>query len=66
MNIPSGRRDIIQAVAREYSVDPDIFLTCTDIKEGVDRVASSDIKAVFEAYLKEIDKLSRMIDHLNV
>lgn len=66
IDIPPGRRDIIRAVAREYSVDPDIFLTCTDIKEGVDGVAASDMRAVFEAYLKEITKLSQVVDRLDV
>jgi len=66
IDIPRGRREIIQAVAGEYSVDPAIFLTCTDIKESVDRVAASDMKAVFEAYLKEITKLSQVVDRLDI
>ncbi len=66
IDIPPGRRDIIRAVAAEFSVDPAIFLTCTDIKEGVDRIAASDIKAVFEAYLKEITKLSQVVDRLDI
>lgn len=66
IDIPSGRRDIIQAVAGEYSVDAAIFLTCTDIKEGIDRIAASDMKAVFEAYLKEITKLSQVVDRLDI
>jgi hypothetical protein len=66
IDILPDRREIIQAVAREYSVDPAIFLTCTDIKEGVDRIAASDMKAVFEAYLKEITKLSQVVDHLDI
>jgi hypothetical protein len=66
IDIPAGRRDIIQAVARLYFVDPAIFLTCTDIKEGIDRIAASDMKAVFEAYLKEITKLSQVVDRLDI
>jgi hypothetical protein len=66
IDIPQGRRDIIQAVARVYVVDPAVFLTCVDIKEKIDRIAASDIQAVFEAYLKEISKLSRVVDRLDI
>lgn len=66
IDIPQGRRDIIQAVAGAYSVDPAIFLKCVDIREGIDRIPASDIQAVFDAYLKEIVKLSQVVDHLEI
>jgi hypothetical protein len=66
IDIPSSRRDIIRAVAGAYSVDAAVFLACADVKEGVDRMAASDTKAVFEAYLKEITTLSRVVDRLEI
>jgi hypothetical protein len=66
INIPKGRRDVIQAVAAAYSIDPDVFFRCVDIKEGIDAIAASDIPAVFAIYLKEIEKLSQVVDGLKI
>ncbi len=66
IDIPQARRDIINAVAREYSVDPVIFLKCADIKEDIDRIAASEIKNVFIDYVKEIERLSAIVDGMSV
>ncbi|MGC9975343.1 MAG: hypothetical protein ABSC57_01305 [Syntrophales bacterium] len=66
IEIPQQRRDIINAVAKEYSVDPGIFLKCADIKEGIDRSATSEIKNVFISYVKEIERLSAIVDGMSV
>jgi hypothetical protein len=66
IEIPQARRDIISAVAREYSVDPVIFMKCADIKEEIDRIAASEIKNVFIDYVKEIEKLSAIVDGTSV
>jgi len=66
IDIPHSRRDIIQAVAEAYSIDADVFLKCTDIKEDIDRVPASEVATVFKEYLKEIEKLSEKIDRMDV
>jgi hypothetical protein len=66
VDIPHGRRDIIQVVAGVYDVDPDIFLKCVDIREGIDNISDSDIKTVFKAYLREVGKLSWIVDRLEI
>jgi len=66
IDIPPARRDIIQSVARVYSINADVFLKCADIKEGIDHVPASDVQTVFKDYMKEIEKLSDVIDRLDV
>ena len=66
VDIPHGRRDIIQAAAGVYDVEADIFLKCVDIREGIDNISDYDINAVFKAYLSEIGKLSRIVDRLEI
>jgi hypothetical protein len=66
IDIPQGRRDIINALAKEYSVDPAIFLKCADIKEDIDRISASDIQNVFKDYVREIEKLSAVVDGMSV
>ena len=65
IEIPQARRDIINAVASGYSVDPVIFLKCADIKEDVDGIAASEIKNVFIDYVKEIERLSAIVDGMS-
>ncbi len=66
IDIPHSRRDVIQAVAKAYSIDADVFLKCADIKEDIDRIPASEIATVFKDYVKEIEKLSEKIDRINV
>jgi hypothetical protein len=66
IEIPNERRDIINAVAREYSVDPVIFLKCADIKEDIGGIADSEIKSIFIDYVKEIERLSAIVDGMSV
>jgi hypothetical protein len=66
IDIPKARRDIINVVAREYSVDSVIFLKCADIKEDIDRIAASEIQNVFKDYVKEIEKLSAIVDCMSI
>jgi hypothetical protein len=66
IDIPQARRDIINAVAGGYSVDPAIFLKCADIKEDIDRIGASEIQDVFKDYVKEIEKLSTIVDGMSV
>lgn len=62
VNIPHTRREIIKCVALEFSINPDVFLICADIKEGVDKISDSEIFTVFSRYLAEVKKLSQIVD----
>ena len=62
--IPSSRREIVEAVAREFPVDAGVFMRCLDIKEGKKKVASSEIQDIFMAYLAEVRRLWGVVDGL--
>ncbi|MDO9516196.1 MAG: nucleotidyltransferase domain-containing protein [Syntrophales bacterium] len=62
--IPSSRREIVEALARELPVDVDVFMRCLDVKEGNKKVASSEIQDVFMAYLVEVRRLWGFVDEL--
>jgi hypothetical protein len=66
IDIPQGRREVIKTVAEIYTIEPNVFLQCLDIKDGTDRTAASDIQGVFSSYLNEIGKLSKIVDRLDV
>ncbi|HUH64904.1 MAG TPA: hypothetical protein VLZ07_00595, partial [Syntrophales bacterium] len=65
-DIPHSQRDIVHAMAREYSIAPAVFLACADVKEGVDRISASEIRNILVDYMKEIEKLSAAVDSMNV
>jgi len=62
--IPSSRREIVEALAREFPVDAGVFMRCLDIKEGKKSFASSDIQDIFMAYLVEVRRLWGAVDEL--
>ena len=65
-DIPQSRRDIIRTVGDAYSIDPNIFLKCADIKEDVDSIPAAEVKDLFMSYLKEIEKLSKLVDSMTL
>ncbi|MBN1930896.1 MAG: hypothetical protein JW786_04720 [Desulfobacterales bacterium] len=65
-DIPRERRKIIISTAKEFSINPDIFLKCLDIREEIDNFSSSDVQTIFKAYLNEVVKLSELIDKFEI
>lgn len=64
--VPSGRRDVIKALSLAYSINPDVFLHCLDIRERRSKFSSREVKELFKSYWKEIEKLTISIDHMQV
>ncbi|MEA1971312.1 MAG: nucleotidyltransferase domain-containing protein [Thermodesulfobacteriota bacterium] len=64
VKIPSSRREIVEALAREIPVDRNVFMNCLDIKEEKKKFASSEISDIFMAYLVEVRKLWEFVDEL--
>jgi len=64
VKIPSSRREIVEALAREIPVDGNVFINCLDIKEEKKKFASSEISAIFMAYLVEVRRLWEFVDEL--
>jgi len=64
VKIPSSRREIVEALAREIPVDGNVFINCLDIKEEKKKFASSEMSAIFMAYLVEVRRLWELVDEL--
>ncbi|MBW2648921.1 MAG: hypothetical protein JRC53_03750, partial [Deltaproteobacteria bacterium] len=62
VKIPSSRREIVEALAREIPIDGNVFMDCLDIKEEKKRFASTEINDIFMAYLVEVRRLWGFVD----
>jgi len=63
-NVPRRRRDTIRETAKLLTFDADVFLTCVDIKEGVDKLSGEEIAGVFKKYLREVENICNIVDAL--
>ena len=61
--IPPSRRQVVEALAREFPVDAGVFMRCLNIKEG-ETVPSSEMQDIFMAYLAEVRRLRGVVDEL--
>jgi hypothetical protein len=66
LEIPQGKREVIKAVAKNFTIDADIFLKCMDVREAVNHASSSDLLAIFNTYLKEVYKLCHLVDQMKI
>jgi hypothetical protein len=61
---PTSRREIVEALAREFPVDAGVFMQCLDIKERKRKFSSSEMNGIMKAYLTEVRRLWGFIDEL--
>ncbi len=61
---PHHRRDTIKEIAKLFTVDAGVFLSCADIKEGIDKLSGKEVEAVFKKYLQEVEKICDIVDAL--
>ncbi len=61
---PRHRRDTIKEMAGLFAVDAGVFLSCADIKEGVDKLSGKEVGEVFRKYLREIEKICNIVNAL--
>jgi predicted nucleotidyltransferase len=63
--IPSSRREVVKALAREFPIDAKVFMNCLDIKEGNEKFTPSEIEEIFMTYLSEVRRLWGFVDELD-
>lgn len=66
IEIPATRREIIKSVAGEIPINPEVFMTCLDIKEDRQEFSLSETKNIFKDYLMEIRKLWKFVDQMEL
>lgn len=63
--LPHHRREVIQQVCESLSLDKGLFGRLLDIKEERINPGSAEMAALFKAYLKEVEKLWKIVDTLD-
>ena len=66
IELPATRREIIQSVAGEIPINPEVFMTCLDIKEDKKEFSSAETTGIFKDYLMQIRKLWEFIDQMEL
>ncbi len=66
IEIPHGNRDIITAAGKAFGIDAATFLKCEEIRRKTDRFSQNEVKAVFQAYMKEVSRLCDQIDQMEI
>lgn len=60
--VPQKKRDTIKELAKLFTFDADLFLSCIDIKEGVDKFSPEELAGIFKKYLGEVENLCNIVD----
>jgi predicted nucleotidyltransferase len=62
--VPRHRRKVINQVCQAFHMDRDLFGKLLDIKEKKSKPDSREMNNLFKAYLKEVQKLWKIVDTL--
>lgn len=61
---PHNRRDTIREMAKIFTLDAGVFLSCADIKEGIDKFSGKEVEDVFKRYLREVENICDTVNSL--
>lgn len=61
-SIPASRKETIKELAKIFTFDSNIFLTCVDIKEEIDSLSKEEVADVFKKYLREVENICDLVD----
>ena len=64
VSLPGERREIVRATADMFDIDPGVFEGLLHIKEGKSKISDEESIKLFKSCLKEMRKLSKMVDSL--
>lgn len=62
--IPLENRDIVAATSEAFQLDSDLLNKLLDVKEEKSKLNDTEMKTLFRNYLKEVRRLSKMVDEL--
>ena len=62
--IPQVKREAVRLTCETFDLDSRLFEKVLDIKEEKIKLKDSEIKTLFQTYLREVRKLSRIVDTL--
>jgi len=61
--LPRHKRDVIKNVCQAFQMDTGLFEKLLDVKEKKVKLSGPDINRLFKAYLKEVQKLWKIVDN---
>ncbi len=61
---PRNKRETIIEINEVFPIDAAVFMLCFNIREGVDKLSSTEVIDVFKKYLREVEKACDVIDGL--
>jgi hypothetical protein len=62
--IPKEGREVVNLACGTFNLDAELFQKLLDIKEEKIKPDDTETKSLFQAYLKEVRKLSKIVDTL--
>ena len=64
LELPKEKLEIIWATAQAFDMDSNVFEKLLDVKEDKVKLSDEDMRRLFQAYLTEVRKLSKLVDAL--
>lgn len=64
LELPKEKLQIIRATAQAFDLDSSVFEKLLDVKEDKVKLSDEDMRRLFQAYLTEVRKLSKLVDAL--
>ncbi len=64
MEIPKERREVVDLTCNAFDLDAGLFQKLLDMKEEKIKPDDSETRSLFQGYLKEVRKLSKIVDTL--
>jgi D-mannonate dehydratase len=61
---PVEKIKVIQATAQEFDLNSNVFEKLLDVKAEKIKLSDEDMRRLFQAYLAEVRKLSKLVDVL--
>ena len=62
--VPKAKRDIVNLTCDTFDLDAGLFQKLLDVKEEKLKPDDTETKSLFQNYLKEVRKLSKIVDTL--
>jgi len=59
---PRDKRETMTEMKRVFTIDANVFMLCSEIRQGVDKLSGKEVIDVFKKYLREAEKASQIID----
>jgi len=61
---PRDIPETIREMNRVFTIDANVFMLCSEIRRGTDKLSGKEVKDVFKKYMREVENLFHIIDGL--